>query len=177
MATILRKSESITDTGAVREFLNQKGLLYEFYENPNSLDALLSKKGLDDAEKSEVLSGLEYRFEDLKKNHGYKACDLVVLHDEVPGINDMLAKFDKLHIHTDEEVRYIIDGSGIFGFIIGGEKFEVHVGKGDFLSIPANTNHWFTLDEKLKIKAVRYFKDNSGWTPVYVDESKVLVNV
>ncbi|MCW7508557.1 cupin domain-containing protein [Leptospira levettii] len=176
MATIVRKNETIQDKDQVKAFLTQKGLVYESYKTPESLDLILGQKGLSDAEKEEILSGLEYRFDQLKKEHGYKANDLVVLHDEVPGINDVLAKFDKLHIHTDEEVRYIIDGSGIFGFIIDGERFEVHVGKGDFISIPANTNHWFTLDKNLRIKAVRYFKDNSGWTPVYVDESKVLIN-
>ncbi|TGK87067.1 cupin domain-containing protein [Leptospira noumeaensis] len=177
MATIIRKSETLTDSNEIRAFLVSKGLVYESYKTPETLDLILGQKGLNDAEKEEVLSGLAYRFDQLKKDHGYKANDLVVLHDEVPGIQDMLAKFDKLHIHTDEEVRYIIDGSGVFGFIIDGEKFEVHVSKGDFISIPANTNHWFTLDKNLRIKAVRYFKDNSGWTPVYVDESKVLVNV
>ncbi|GBF49609.1 ARD family protein [Leptospira ryugenii] len=176
MAVVIRKQESIEGAEAIRTFLQEKGLDYESFSTPEGISPLLGQKGLNDAEKEEVLSSLEYRFEDLKKKYGYKARDLVVLHDEVPGIDEVLAKFDKLHIHTDEEVRYIIDGSGIFGFIIGGEKFEVHVSKGDFLSIPANTNHWFTLDEKKRIKAVRYFKDNSGWVPVYVDESKVLVH-
>ncbi|MCZ8344213.1 MAG: cupin domain-containing protein [Leptospira sp.] len=176
MATILHRGNSIQETGKIREFLSAKGLLYESYSAPDSLKDLLAQKSLNDGEKEQVLSGLQYRFEELQRDHGYLSRDLIVLHDEVPGISDMLAKFDKLHIHTDEEVRYIIDGSGIFGFIIGGERFEVQVSAGDFISIPANTNHWFTLDEKKRIKAVRYFKDNTGWTPVYVDESKVLVN-
>ncbi|TGN20150.1 cupin domain-containing protein [Leptospira idonii] len=177
MATILRKNEVIKENDKVKQFLTGKGIVYESFSAPDALDPILNQKSLNDAEKEELLSGLEYRFQELKDKFGYKARDLVVLHDEVPGIKDVLAKFDKLHIHTDEEVRYIIDGSGVFGFIIGGEKFEVHVAKGDFISIPENTNHWFTLDEAFRIKAVRYFKDNSGWTPVYVDETKVLAGV
>ncbi|WP_411822191.1 cupin domain-containing protein [Leptospira sp. 'Mane'] len=176
MATILRKTEKIQDTKAVKEFLNKNGIVYESFPAPPTLDSILSQKSLNDSEKEELLRGLEYRFDDLKKQFGYIARDLVVLHDEIPGIQDVLAKFDKLHIHTDEEVRYIVDGSGVFGFIVNGEKFEVHVAKGDFISIPENTNHWFTLDNAFRIKAVRYFKDNTGWTPVYVDESKVLVH-
>jgi 1,2-dihydroxy-3-keto-5-methylthiopentene dioxygenase len=174
MATILRNNEALTDVTSIKDFLQTKGILYESFATPQALDPLLSQKGLGDSEKEELLAGLEYRFDQLKKQYNYKARDLVVLHDEVPGITDILAKFDKLHFHTDEEVRYIVDGSGVFGFIIGGEKFEVHVGKGDFISIPQNTNHWFTLDAKMRIKAVRYFKDNSGWVPVYVDEKEAL---
>lgn len=176
MATILHRGNKVQEGSAVKEFLLKKGLIYSSYDAPAELTQLLSKKTLSDVEKEEVLKSFEYRFSQLQKEQGYLSRDLIVLHDEVPGIEDMLAKFDKLHIHTDEEVRYIIDGSGIFGFIIDGEKFEVHVGAGDFISIPANTNHWFTLDSNKRIKAIRYFKDNTGWTPVYVDESKVLVN-
>lgn len=173
MATVIRKTETINDTSQIKDFLNKKGLSYDRFATPESLHSLLKQKGLDDAEKESVLSGLQYRFEELKEKYHYQARDLVVLHDEVPGISDMLAKFDKLHYHTDEEVRYIIDGSGVFGFIIDGEKFEVHVATGDFISIPQNTNHWFTLDANKRIKAVRYFKDNSGWVPVYVDEKQL----
>jgi 1,2-dihydroxy-3-keto-5-methylthiopentene dioxygenase len=176
MATIVRKTEKIQDVDQIRAFLNDKGIVYSSFETPDSIVSLLSKKALSDSEKEELLGGLEYRFEQLKSEYDYKARDLVVLHDEVPGIGDILAKFDKLHYHTDEEVRYIVDGSGVFGFIVGGEKFEVHVAKGDFISIPQNTNHWFTLDSAKRIKAVRYFKDNSGWVPVYVDEKELLAH-
>jgi len=175
MATVIRKSETLTDNKQILDFLASKGLAYAYFKTPETLNPLLFQKGLNDPEKEEVLAGLEYRFDELKKKYNYKARDLVVLHDEVPGIADMLAKFDKLHYHTDEEVRYIIDGTGIFGFIIDGEKFEVHVRQGDFISIPQNTKHWFCLDDAKRIKAVRYFKDNSGWVPVYVDEKELSV--
>jgi 1,2-dihydroxy-3-keto-5-methylthiopentene dioxygenase len=175
MATVIRSTEKLTDSAKIISFLTSKGLAYDSFPTPETLNLLLKQKGLSDSEKEEVLQGLEYRFDELKRKYNYKARDLVVLHDEVPGISDLLAKFDKLHYHTDEEVRYIIDGTGIFGFIIEGEKFEVHVEKGDFISIPQNTNHWFALDESKRIKAVRYFKDNSGWVPVYVDEKELSV--
>jgi len=170
MAVIVSNSVRTEKRDAVKKFLGDRGILYEEFSAPESLSPLLSQETLNDAEKEEILSGLQYRFDQLKKEHGYLACDLVVLHPQVPGIQEMLAKFDKLHFHTDEEVRYIIDGTGIFGFQIRGERFEVHVTKGDFISIPQNTHHWFTLDQKKRIKAVRYFKDNTGWTPVYVEE-------
>jgi len=48
------------------------------------------------------------------------------------------------------------------------------VSQNDFISVPANTNHWFKLDENKKIKAIRYFQDMSGWTPVYINESDLV---
>ena len=92
-----------------------------------------------------------------------------IFHPDVPGIKDMLAKFDKVDTHSDVEVRYIIDGSGYFGFVAPQGNFLVHVSKSDFISVPKGIQHWFTLDDKMRIKAVRYFKDMSGWVPNYVE--------
>jgi len=170
MATIYHNETKIEKDELVAQFLASKQILFKTFALPETLHNLLKQESLSDPEKDEVLLGLEYRFDQLKKEQGYRSRDLVVLHNKVPGIEEMLAKFDKLHYHTDEEVRYIIDGTGIFGFSIARDKFEVHVKQGDFISIPQNTHHWFALDKSRRIKAVRYFKDNSGWTPVYVEE-------
>jgi 1,2-dihydroxy-3-keto-5-methylthiopentene dioxygenase len=80
----------------------------------------------------------------------------------------MLAKFDKIHYHTDDEVRYILAGRGFFGFVEpDGEQFLLEVAAGDYINVPANTEHWFEMKDSKRIKAVRYFIDTSGWTPVY----------
>ncbi|MCE9501320.1 MAG: cupin domain-containing protein [Leptospira sp.] len=176
MAYIVQKkgSPEIKDNSEVKKFLNSRGIDYEHWDTPASANSLLSKDTLNDAEKEELLGKLDNRFEELKSKFGYRTRDLVVLHPGVPGIKDMLAKFDKVHYHTDEEVRYIVDGSGIFGFSIKGEKFLVHVSRNDYISVPRNTNHWFYLDEKMRIKAVRYFQDMSGWVPNYVEETAAI---
>ncbi|MDX1959780.1 MAG: cupin domain-containing protein [Leptospiraceae bacterium] len=178
MATIVRKKSlgNISSVEEVKNFLAENNITYDFWEVPASSNPFTSKETLNDLEKEELLQTLNHRFEYLKQKEGYQTRDLVVLHPNVPGIKDMLAKFDKVHYHTDEEVRYIIDGSGIFGFVGKGEKFLVHVVKGDFISIPRNTNHWFYLDEAMRIKAVRYFVDTAGWVPNYVEETTSIEN-
>lgn len=176
MAKIIRekgKSE-ITDNQEVKQFLNDRGIEYDYWEVPVSVNSIIEKKSLEASEKELLLSYLDFRFEKLKNEKGYKTRDLIVLHPEVPGIKDILAKFDKVHYHTDEEVRYIVDGSGIFGFSLKGEKFLVYVSKHDFISVPKNTNHWFCLDDSMRIKAIRYFTDMAGWVPNYVEETTEL---
>jgi 1,2-dihydroxy-3-keto-5-methylthiopentene dioxygenase len=80
----------------------------------------------------------------------------------------MLAKFDKVHTHSDDEVRYIIDGEGIFGFVLpDGRQVELTVETGDYINVPADTEHWFHLTEKRRIKAVRYFTSAEGWVANY----------
>src|SRR5262245_11488703 len=78
---------------------------------------LLRKETLDDAEKGQVLAALDHYFEKLKASDGYQTRDLIVLHQAVPKLDEMLAKFDRCHTHDDVEVRYIVDGEGIFGFV------------------------------------------------------------
>lgn len=176
MATIVQKPglPEIKDNSEVKSFLEKRGIEYDHWHVPASSDNLTDKEVLSDDEKETLLKNLDNRFQTLKEDEGYQSRDLIVLHPQVPGLSEMLAKFDKVHYHTDAEVRYIVDGSGIFGFSLNGEKFLVKVEKNDFISVPKNTNHWFTLDEKKRIKAVRYFQDMSGWVPNYVEETTVL---
>ena len=175
MATIIRKGyPEINNTNEVKEFLNQRGIVYDHWPIPENAKTFTSKQSLNDSEKESLLEVLNDKFLLLKEKEGYTTRDLVVLHPEVPGIADMLSKFDKVHYHTDVEVRYIVDGSGYFGFSFNGEKFLVHVYESDFISVPKNTNHWFYLDDRMRIKAVRYFQDMSGWVPNYVNETTEL---
>lgn len=164
-----KDGSQITENEKVQEFLRDRGIEYRFWTTTPDIESLINKESLSDEEKNDLLMGVENRFLDLKKEYGYQTRDLIVLHPNLPGLTEMLAKFDKMHFHTDDEVRYIVDGSGIFGFSLeGDEPFTVHVERNDFISVPKNTNHWFKLDDKMRIKAVRYFTDMSGWVPHYV---------
>ncbi len=138
-------------------------------DNPR-VHALMEQTVLDDAEKEELLRAVDHRFETLKQEAGYATRDMIVLHENVPGLPEMLGKFDKVHYHTDDEVRYVLAGCGRFGFVDPqGRQFLLEVSASDYINIPANTEHWFTLGESGRIKAVRYFIDTSGWTPVYTE--------
>jgi len=66
---------------------------------------------------------------------------MVVIHEAIPGLADMLAKFDKIHLHTDDEVRYILAGKGYFGFVEpDGKQFLLEVSAGDYINVPANAS-------------------------------------
>lgn len=135
--------------------------------------ALLSKESLDDEEKEETLKGLDRYFEILKNEQGYKSRDLIVLHPAVPNLDELLKKFDSAHTHADDEVRFIVDGEGVFGFVRpDGSQVELLVEAGDYINVPQNTDHWFYLTDKKRIKAVRYFSGTDGWVPEYTGTVK-----
>jgi 1,2-dihydroxy-3-keto-5-methylthiopentene dioxygenase len=47
----------------------------------------------------------------------------------------------------------------------------VFVEAGDFILVPANRHHLFYLSPLKMIRAVRLFKDNPSWTPIYREAS------
>ena len=138
-------------------------------DNPEIRD-LLAKDALDDNQKEQVLQALDGYFQQLQQSAGYQSRDLIVLHPDIPNLDALLSKFDKCHIHADDEVRYIVAGEGIFGFVRpDGSQVEVTVQPEEFINVPANTEHWFYLTAARKVKAVRYFTTMTGWTPEYTD--------
>ncbi|HEY9601621.1 MAG TPA: acireductone dioxygenase [Allocoleopsis sp.] len=136
-------------------------------DNPEIHD-LLAKEALTNEEKEQVLQALDNYFEQLKASAGYQSRDLIVLHPDVPNLDALLSKFDACHYHTDDEVRYIVAGEGVFGFVRpDGTQVEVTVQPEEYINVPANTEHWFHLTPAKRIKAVRYFTTTEGWTPEY----------
>jgi 1,2-dihydroxy-3-keto-5-methylthiopentene dioxygenase len=135
-----------------------------------TVNGLLAQASLDDAQKEQVLVGLDRYFKQMQAAEGYVSRDLIVIHPDVPNLDAMLAKFDKVHTHADDEVRYIIAGEGIFGFVRpDGSQVELTVQAEEYINVPAGTEHWFYLTANRRIKAVRYFIGTEGWVPEYTD--------
>ncbi len=132
--------------------------------------ALLAQAQLDADAQAALLAALDDVFQRLQREKGYQERDLVVLYPEHPQLPELDARFRRIHTHEDEEVRYIVDGEGVFGFVLeDGAQVELTVQAGDYIHIPANVEHWFRLNDAQRIKAVRYFSARGGWTPHYTN--------
>jgi 1,2-dihydroxy-3-keto-5-methylthiopentene dioxygenase len=82
----------------------------------------------------------------------------------------MLAKFSREHWHSDDEVRFIIHGRGLFHIHTSeGSVVAIEVEAGDLIRVPKGTWHWFDLCADREIRAIRLFQDPAGWTPHYTD--------
>jgi 1,2-dihydroxy-3-keto-5-methylthiopentene dioxygenase len=106
--------------------------------------------------------------EKLMKERGYVTMDQVKMWPDMPNFDALCQKFVGEHLHTDDEVRFVLAGSGVFE--IRGDKdrwMKVTVEPSDFILVPANRFHRFYLTDEKNIHCVRLFKDQSGWTPLY----------
>jgi 1,2-dihydroxy-3-keto-5-methylthiopentene dioxygenase len=104
----------------------------------------------------------------IKRERGYVDEDVVALDDGTPDLDSICAKFDKEHFHTEDEVRLVLEGEGIFD--VRNDKdgwMRIEVGEGDMIVIPARTYHRFSLTAVRKIRCMRLFANHDGWSPLY----------
>jgi 1,2-dihydroxy-3-keto-5-methylthiopentene dioxygenase len=104
----------------------------------------------------------------LKSERGYVEQDIVELHPEMENLEAICDKFKPEHLHTDDEVRLVLEGEGIFDLRTKQDEWvRATVHAGDLLVVPANLHHRFFLTDKKHIRCVRLFKDAEGWVAHY----------
>lgn len=174
MAHIVLQStnQSILNEEEVAAFLQDQEVIYEKWDISKLPSHLQENFSLTDQDKAEILETFKAEISDISERRGYEAQDVISLSEQTPNIEQLLENFVKEHHHSDDEVRFIVSGHGVF--VIQGKDgnfFEVFLNPGDLISVPENTRHYFTLQEDRKVVAVRIFVTTEGWVPIYETES------
>jgi len=152
------EEKTLQDEQLIRAELSKLGVGYERWD--------LSRVP-EDAPADAVLAAYAAEIDEMKRLGGYTTADVIDVTPETPGLEAMLARFDKEHTHSEDEVRFILAGRGIFFLRQGDKVVSAEVGPGDLLRVPRGTTHWFTLCEERRVRAIRWFQDTAGWTPHY----------
>ncbi|MGG1216755.1 cupin domain-containing protein [Priestia endophytica] len=154
----------------VAEFLQSQEVIYENWDISKLPLHLQENYRLKEEEKEEILTTFKEEIADISDRRGYKAQDVISLSDATPNLDELLNNFQREHHHTDDEVRFIVSGHGIF--VIQGKDdhfFDVELEPGDLISVPENIQHYFTLMDDRKVVAIRIFVTTEGWVPIYAD--------
>jgi len=122
------------------------------------------------ASSGEILAAYASEIEALKARGGYVTADVIDVTPETPGLEAMLAKFNREHWHDEDEIRFIVEGRGVFHIHAQNQPIlAIEVEAGDMIRVPAGTWHWFDLCADRRIRAIRLFQDPSGWAPHYTN--------
>jgi 1,2-dihydroxy-3-keto-5-methylthiopentene dioxygenase len=162
IVTITDENRTLSDAGEITGYLSSLGIDYERWNLSHSIPA--------NAPVEQVLAAYAEEVEKLKARGGYVAADVIDVNPQTPGLDAMLAKFNREHWHDEDEVRFIIQGRGLFHVRPReGSVISIEVEAGDLIRVPRGTWHWFNLCSSREIRAIRLFQDPAGWAPNYTE--------
>ena len=160
LVKIPSRDTTLRDRAEVTAFLATHGIEYERWTPEHPVAAGASADAL--------LATYAHEIDTLKRRGGYVTADVIDVTADTPNLDMMLAKFSREHWHDEDEVRFIIEGRGLFHIHpTAGPVFAIEVSAGDLIRVPRGTHHWFDLCADRRIRAIRLFQDTSGWTPHY----------
>lgn len=147
--------QTITERAAMASSLAEVGVLFEKWD----ASAQLAK----DADQDTVIAAYQDSIDKLNDKYKLISVDVVSLQPDHPQKKEFREKFLAEHTHADFEIRFFVDGSGLFYLHIGDKVYMVVCEGGDLISVPANTTHWFDMGENPSFKCIRLFTTKDGW--------------
>jgi 1,2-dihydroxy-3-keto-5-methylthiopentene dioxygenase len=125
-----------------------------------------------DTPPEEVLAAYRDVVDELIAEEGFVTVDVASIHpsddaDWADTAKAVRGKFIDEHTHgDDDEIRFMVRGSGVFFLHIGDVVHGVYSSAGDLLGVPRGTTHWFDCGPEPDFTAIRFFHDPQGWVGV-----------
>ena len=151
------------DAAAIADALRPIGVRFERWDSPVTLP--------DGAAPETILDAYRPHLDTLMGTAKAGSADVIRLTPDNPAGPAMRQKFLAEHIHTEDEIRFFVQGSGSFVMHVDGRVYDAHCTAGDLISVPAGTKHWFDAGPAPSFTALRVFTDTTGWVPHYTGDT------
>ncbi|MCP9809266.1 acireductone dioxygenase [Cyanobium sp. HWJ4-Hawea] len=153
---ITREAALITrDADLITEELGKRGIAFERWPARVQLAAGASQEEILAAYASEVAR--------VQAGGSYPTVDAIRMAPDHPDRAALRQKFLAEHTHSEDEVRFFVEGRGLFCLHIGEEVLQVLCEAEDWISVPAGTKHWFDMGAEPHFCALRFFNNTEGW--------------
>ena len=151
------------DPNEIRAALAERGIGFERWPARQSLTA--------DASPEQILAAYAAEISQVQASGNYPTVDAIRLTPEHPDRQALRQKFLAEHSHSEDEVRFFVEGCGLFCLHIGDEVLQVLCETNDFLRVPAGTKHWFDMGSAPHFTAIRFFDNPAGWVAQFTGDA------
>jgi 1,2-dihydroxy-3-keto-5-methylthiopentene dioxygenase len=139
----------------IRDALTDVGVDFERWQADQPLD--------EKAGQEQVIAAYRESIDKLNQKYGFQSIDVVSMYPDHPQREAARGKFLAEHTHADFEIRFFVDGEGMFYIHSHGKVYATLCTKGDLINLPANLTHWFDMGPRPSFKAIRLFTTLDGW--------------
>ena len=144
-----------TDGAAIAAALESIRVRFERWSAARELAADVNDAAVMDAYRGDI--------ERLKSECGYQSVDVLRCLPDNPNRETLRRKFLDEHTHDEDEVRFFVEGAGVFYLRAAGKVHMTLCERGDLISVPAGTRHWFDMGPTPRFTAIRLFTTPAGW--------------
>ena len=151
-------------------------------EDPAVINAALAERGIgferwparaalpEGASAEQILAAYAPEIARVQSRGSYPTVDAIRLTPDHPDREVLRRKFLAEHTHAEDEVRFFVEGRGLFCLHIGAEVLQLLCERGDWISVPAGTKHWFDMGPEPHFCAVRFFDNPEGWVAQFTGD-------
>ncbi|MFT3756635.1 MAG: acireductone dioxygenase [Pseudoxanthomonas sp.] len=143
------------DPAAIAAELHKIGVTFERWQASKPLRAGASQEEVIEAYKADI--------DRISAERGFTTVDVASITPDNPNKEAARAKFLDEHFHKEDEVRFFVEGSGLFVLHVGDKVYEIECVKDDLISVPDGTTHWFDMGPEPSFTAIRFFQQPDGW--------------
>jgi len=144
-----------TDPERIAAELERRGLRFQRWPARATLPA--------GADQAAILAAYAEEIGRVQAEGSYPTVDAIRLSPDHPDRVALREKFLAEHTHGEDEVRFFVEGRGLFCLHLEGEVLQVLCESGDWISVPAGTRHWFDMGPEPSFCALRFFDNPEGW--------------
>jgi 1,2-dihydroxy-3-keto-5-methylthiopentene dioxygenase len=122
------------------------------------------------ADQAQILTAYAADVARVQQHGAYPTVDAIRLEPSHPDRAALRQKFLAEHTHSEDEMRFFVEGRGLFCLHIGEEVLQLVCEKNDWISVPAGTKHWFDMGPKPAFCALRFFDNPDGWVAAFTGD-------
>ena len=148
-----------TDGAEIARLLGEVGVRFERWTAEQELPA--------DADSAAVLAAYAASVKRVQADGGYGTVESCAWPKARRTPRRCGQKFLDEHSHTEDEVRLLRRGFRRVLPASHGKVYQAICVRGDLISVPAGTPHWFDMGPDPEFTAIRWFNNQEGWVPQY----------